>query len=319
MKVKVALLRLVYLGGGILMLGVPARINASEVYVMRTNLTQRSITNEIEIRMPMNVFVNEYHTNWIEQRRTNQVDVFTTNQVVVEAVRTNFVKGYQTNWANLTRTNNIRVDAFHTNFVAAYETNWKTLVLTNQVAVDLFETNFFTQYRTNAKTLFLTNWESVLIMKTNWVFQPVTNVVQIDLITNRFTAGEVPAARRSEANEKTASLEPVSPASLSNELIIEATATGRTFTNHLEVQLRASWGSDSGATVKVQRWRVEREDGAFLSFGQEAVFKRLLQPGRYKIEVRGQKEASGPLLAARGILVVTTRDATMQQHFAARQ
>ena len=168
--------------------------------------------------------------------------------------------------------------------------------------------------------MFLTNWETVLIMKTNWVFQPVTNVVQIDLITNR-PAIETSAPRpaREPNSDRTTKPAPVTPATLSNELTIEATTTGRTVTNQIEVQLRAAWGADSSVTVQVQRWRVEREDGAILSFGQEAVFKRLLLPGKYRIEVRAQKEVSGPLLAARGILVVTAREAMMQQHLAARQ
>ncbi len=122
MNVKSALARRVYLLGGILMLGTLGHVIASEAYVMRTNLTDRWITNVIEVRMPMNTFVNEYHTNWIEQRRTNQVDVFTTNRVVVEAVRTNVVKGYRTNWGTLTLTNDVRVDAFRTNVVASYHT-----------------------------------------------------------------------------------------------------------------------------------------------------------------------------------------------------
>jgi len=321
MNVNLALLRRVYLVGGILMLGSLGHLIASEAYVMRTNLVQRSITNEIEVRVPMNTFVNEYHTNWIEQRRTNLVDVFATNRVVVEAVRTNVVKGYRTNWGTLTLTNDVRVDAFRTNFVAAYQTNWKTLIVTNQVGVDLFQTNLVNQYRTNSKTMFLTNWETVLIMKTNWVFQPVTNVVQIDLINNRLAAAETSAPRQtSEPNAaKASNPAPTTAATLSHELTIEATTTGRTVTNQVEVQLRAGWGSDSSVTVLVQRWRVEREDGAVLSFGQEAVFKRLLPPGKYRIEVRAQKEASGPMLAARGILLVTPRDAIMQQHLAASQ
>ncbi len=321
MNVKLALLRLVYLVAGLLMLSMPGSVIASETYVMRTNLVQRSITNEIEVRMPMNTFVNEYHTNWIEQRRTNLVDVFATNRVVVEAVRTNLVKGYRTNWGTLTLTNDVRVDAFRTNFVAAYQTNWKTLVITNRVAVDLFETNFANQYRTNSKTMFLTNWETVLIMKTNWVFHPVTNVVQIDLITNRLAAAEVAAPRQaSEPNGARATVPaPAIGATLSSELTIEASTTGRVVTNQIEVQLRAAWGSDSSATVQVQRWRLEREDGAVLSFGQEAVFKRMLPPGKYRVEVRAQKEVNGPLLAARGILLVTARDAVLQHQLAARQ
>ena len=36
---------------------------SAEGHTIKTNWLERSITNEIEIRMPLNVFVNEYHTN----------------------------------------------------------------------------------------------------------------------------------------------------------------------------------------------------------------------------------------------------------------
>ena len=69
----------------------------SEANITRTNWFDRWITNVIEVRMPANRFVNEYHTNWVTLLRTNVVDVYATNrvtrtltnQVAVEASRTN--------------------------------------------------------------------------------------------------------------------------------------------------------------------------------------------------------------------------------------
>jgi hypothetical protein len=41
-------------------------LRAAERNITRTNWTERWITNFIEVRMPTNVFVDEFHTNWIE-------------------------------------------------------------------------------------------------------------------------------------------------------------------------------------------------------------------------------------------------------------
>src|ERR1035437_8996365 len=106
-----------------------------EANVTRTNWVDRWITNVIEVRMPANRFVNEYHTNWVTQLRTNVVDVYATNRVT------------------RTLTNQVVVDAFRTNFVVAYQTNWHTEMLTNQVAVSVLRTNFVDQYHTNLSTL----------------------------------------------------------------------------------------------------------------------------------------------------------------------
>src|SRR5437899_2112910 len=92
-------------------LSLPVR--AIESYLTRTNWVEKTITNLIEVRMPKNVFVNEYRTNWVEQVVVNVVDVYKTNQ----ALRT--------------LTNTVVVDAFRTNFVQVCQTNWKNLSLTN--------------------------------------------------------------------------------------------------------------------------------------------------------------------------------------------
>lgn len=86
--------------------------------VVRTNWVERWITNLIEVRMPLNRFVDEYQTNWVTRYRTNRIDVYATNLVT------------------RTLTNRIVVDAFQTNFVTAYQTNWLTQVVTNEVQID---------------------------------------------------------------------------------------------------------------------------------------------------------------------------------------
>ena len=47
----------------------------------RTNWVDRSITNVIEVRMPRNVFVNQYRTNWFESLTTNVISVYATNRL----------------------------------------------------------------------------------------------------------------------------------------------------------------------------------------------------------------------------------------------
>jgi hypothetical protein len=321
MKVYSAPLRCGYLLGALLLLGTLGGSAAGEINMVRTNMVDRWITNVIEVRVPLNLFINEYRTNWVEQRRTNQVDVFATNNVTVEALRTNFVKGYHTNWANVTLTNDVRVDALHTNFLTAYQTNWNYMNVTNEVAVNLYETNFISEFQTNSKTMFVTNWETVLVMRTNWIFAPVTNVVQLDLITNRPVAAHQPATPQRASLELSGSKDTfaVSTATLSSDLLIEGKTTGRTTATQVEVQLQASWSADPRILLQAPHWRVEKEDATILSFGQEAVFRRLLPAGRYKVELRAQKDVNGPVMAARAILVLSPREAIVQPTLAARQ
>jgi hypothetical protein len=103
----------------------------TEANVTRTNWVERWITNLVEVRMPLNRFVNEYHTNWVTQFHTNVVNVYTTNFVT------------------RTLTNHFLVDAFRTNFVTAYQTNWRTLDLTNWQTAIVMTTNWVTQSLTN--------------------------------------------------------------------------------------------------------------------------------------------------------------------------
>ena len=65
----------------------------AETYTTRTNWADRTITNVIEVRMPRNIFVNEFHTNWhdqvittvVEVEKTNLITRTVTNTVVVDA------------------------------------------------------------------------------------------------------------------------------------------------------------------------------------------------------------------------------------------
>jgi hypothetical protein len=305
----------------------PAVTAPNQVTIGRTNLTERWITNVVEVRMPTNLFVNEFRTNWVEQRRTNVIDAFATNKVVVNSFRTNTVNAYRTNWGAVIMTNDVRIDAFRTNIIQAYHTNYKWLFLTNQVAVQGYVTNLVDRYQTNYKTLHFTNLQTVLLMKTNWITVPVTNTVTIDLITNRFVAAEpanspTPAAAAKETAEpkstKVTGWLPLNGATLTEELTLEAFSNGRFAENNLlNIQIRVRWAADSSAPLMVQQWRVERTDGSILTFGQDPVFKRALPPGKYKVEVRARRDSRSPLLAVRGTLAVTSRDAVMQQSLTA--
>ena len=273
-----------------------------EANVTRTNWFDRWITNVIEVRMPANRFVNEYHTNWVTQLRTNVVDVYATNRVT------------------RTLTNQVVVDAFRTNFVVAYQTNWHTEMLTNQVAVSVLRTNFVDQYHTNLSTLSLTNWETVVLFQTNWITQPVTNVVRTDMPTRPAVPVTAPneVAEPKEARAETAS--PAPATAWTGPLAIEAARTARPAANNLvEVQLKVRWTGNTVAPLQVQNWRVEREDGAILLFGQDQEFKRQLPVGKYKVEARLKGEGDNPPLAARGTLSVTTLEATIHQKLLARK
>ena len=294
----------------------------AEVTITRTNRVERWITNVIDIRMPENRFVNEYRTNWVTQLRTNIVDVYATNRVmrtltnpvVVEATWTNYATAYQTNWSMVRLTNLFEVEASWTNVVVAHHTNWTTRTLTNRVGVNVLRTNFVDQHHTNWSTLNLTNWETVVLFKTNWITQPVTNVVQIDVparpVAIAPAANEVVAPK--EATVETAS--PVPSVTWVGPLTIEVARTTRPLVNNLmEVQLKARWNDNTTAPLQIQSWRVEREDGAVLLFGQERDFKRQLPVGRYKVEAKVRAEGDNPPLYARGTLSVTTREAVIQQ------
>jgi hypothetical protein len=269
-------------------------LTGAELTITQTNWVERWITNVINIQMPENRFVNEYHTNWVTQMQTNIVDV------------------YATNWTMVKQTNEIEVAATWTNHVTAYHTNWNTMTLTNHVAVNLVRTNFVDRYQTNWSTLTLTNWEPVVLFKTNWITQPMTNVVQIDLPSRPAAAAAAPseAVEPQEVPAETAS--PV-PAGWAGPLAIEAARTTKPPANDLvEVQLKVRRTDNSSALPQVQHWRVEREDGAVLLFGQDQQFKRPLPVGKYKVEAKLKAEGDNPPLSVRGTLSVTLQDATIQ-------
>ena len=81
-----------------------------EVTITRTNWVERWITNEIEVRMPVNRFVNEYRTNWVTQLRTNVVDVYVTNWAVQNLTNWQTVVLFKTNWLTQPVTNLVQID-----------------------------------------------------------------------------------------------------------------------------------------------------------------------------------------------------------------
>jgi hypothetical protein len=289
------------------MLWVPALVVlGSEASITRTNWSDRWITNVIEVTMPVNHFVSESHTNCITRT--------VTNRFVVEAFETNFVVAYHTNWNMRTVTNPVTVEAVWTNSVVAYRTNCITKTQTNSVAVNVLRTNFVNRYHTNWSTLNLTNWETMVLFRTNRITQTLTNIVEVNL-PSRLAA---PVPRSEPLAPKEAPEEPALAATTastwSGPLAIEATRTARPAANDLvEVQMRIRWTSRTTAPLRVQSWRIEREDGAVFLFGQDQDFKQQLPVGKYKVEARLKGEGDNPPLVARGTLSVTIHAAVIQQ------
>jgi hypothetical protein len=280
--------------------GVP--VSASEANLTRTNWSDRCITNLIEVTMPLNRFVNQYHTNWVPQWRTNVVNV------------------YATNWSMRTVTNPVLVNTLWTNSVTAYRTNVITRTRTNTVAVSLVETNVLTRYHTNWSTRNLTNWVTLVLLKTNWVTQSTTNVVQLDLPSRPAhalaPAGEAPPPKAPVVD---AAL-PAPAGALSGPLAIVAARTTRPPANSLvEVLMKVRWTGNGAAPPRVQSWRIQREDGAVFLFGQEQQFIGQLPVGSYTVEARLKAEKDGPLYIARGTLVVTLQDAVVHQRLLAEK
>ena len=254
-----------------LVLSVPSlSLAGAEVTITHTNWVERWITNVINIQMPENKFLDEYHTNWVTQLQTNIVDVPVTN------------------WTMVKQTNQVEVVATWTNYVTTYHTNWSTTTLTNHLTLNLVRTNSVDQYQTNWSTLTLTNWETVVLFKTNWIVQPVTNVVQVDLPSQ--PAAAAPAAAPSEPvepREAPAEAASPSPTTWAGPLALEAARTSQPPANDLvEVQLKVRRTDNTPGPLQIQNWRVEREDGAVLLFGQEQLFKRSLPVGKYKVEAK---------------------------------
>jgi hypothetical protein len=279
-------------------------LTGAETYVTRTNWVDKAITNIVEVRMPKNVFVNEYQTNWVQQVHTNVVVRELPRKVVVDFIHTNVITHYSTNYINKSEERTVYIDLLSTNFVDHFRTNVKVLRLTNDIAVNLVKTNFVDRYRTNWQTLNFTNFETVLVMKTNWVTQPVTNVVQLDLPAKPAASSPAVAANPQRQTFK-------SSAGAADGPILEGSKTSTQPENSLvEVLLRVRWPETADARP-IQQWKVDREDGTFMSVGQEQTFKKELPIGSYKIEVTFRSAAAAQVL--RGTLVITANEVVVRQ------
>jgi hypothetical protein len=220
--------------------------------------------------------------------QTNWVDHWVTNTTEVQMRVNRFVTEYHTNW----------ITEISTNFVNLFSTNIVTKTVTNTSVLDAVRTNFVKAYQTNLQTLNLTNWTTVLAFKTNWVTKPVTNLVEIELARESVPLSS-PAAK---------------PAASDEPLALQASRSVRQAANsQVEVQLTVSWTHAPATPLQVQQWRIEREDGSFLCFGQDPEFKRALPVGMYKVLVKAQRDAKSPLLAALGTLTVTSREVLLEQ------
>jgi len=304
--------RLVGMLAGLGLLGMVTTSPAAEVDIVVTNRVDRWITNVILVTMPYNLYVEEYRTNWSVKMHTNVVDRYATNviqrtvtnEILVNTYVTNPVKAYRTNLSQITLTN------WET--VVVVQTNWLPQWVTNLVTFQAYATNLVTAYHTNLVTLMLTNWENVPVMKTNWVTQRVTNVVGIEASTSQVaepTSSQPTAASRSEP--------PVSatkpPALLASDLVLEATLGNPVpQLGHTEVLLSVRSSALNAPALTVRQWRVQRDDGSVISFGQDRVFKGVLPMGGYQVEVQAHSTNTPSLLVARGTLAVTAHDISIQ-------
>ena len=262
------------------------------VAVVRTNLVDRWITNTTEVQMQVNRFVTEYHSNWVAVVHTNVVNLYSTNLLTT----------YTTN----------HIVQIHTNVVDVLATNLIARTLTNRLILDKYETNFVQAYQTNLKVLNLTNWTTVLAFKTNWVTKPLTNLVEIEMARDNAAAPPAAAAIVPSAN-----VPPIKTPAPAEALSLQALRNAKTTANNMvEVQLKATWTQAPEAPVQVQQWRIEREDGSILCFGQDTEFRRALPAGTYRVLLKAQRNSQGPLLAAIGTLTVTPREVVLEQRTA---
>src|SRR5258705_13139806 len=103
------------LGAVLAFAALPATtVFAADSVLTQTNWVEQSIPTVVEFRMPKNVFVTEFHTNWFDQFITNFVTLYHTNHVNVQT----------TNWVNKYVTNNLAMSRVRTNSVDNYRTNW---------------------------------------------------------------------------------------------------------------------------------------------------------------------------------------------------
>jgi hypothetical protein len=133
----------------------------------------------------------------------------------------------------------------------------------------------------------------------------VTNVVEIEMA--RQTPAE--SAPKPTASEDAA----VSNVDGSPEPLAIQASRRSVYNNQVEVVLAVKWASNPEAPLRVQQWRVERDDGSILSFGDEREFKRPLPVGVYKIQVRVQRDAHDTFTVGRGTLTITPHEVLVAQ------
>lgn len=224
---------------------------------------------------------------------TNVVERWVTNAIEVRVPVTRFVNEYHTNVVQRVTTN--VVDSFATNVV--------TRTVTNHVFVTLTQTNFVRNFQTNYKTLNLTNWNAVLVLKTNWVSQGITNVVEVDM----------PKVAAQPLQSPSSDSVAVAAPAAAEALVIEGRRGGKSGgPGNIPVELKARW-SNGGKAAQVQQWRIEREVGSFLCFGQEQEFQRPLPPGTYKVQVKARAADSSAIVTVKAKLVVSNSEVLIQQ------
>jgi hypothetical protein len=284
--------------------------NVFDVY--RTNQLVRNVTNRfiVDAWHTNEVVVNSVRTNKVNSYQTNWISRNVTNAIVLTRVQTNFIDSYHTNWKSLTVTNQVAVNLVRTNFTDAYKTNWQNVTFTNHVVLDRVHTNVVDAFATNWQTLLLTNWQTVVVMRTNWVTRFATNVAQIDLPK---TVPVTPSAPEKPAVSRVLHTAPAT-ASGSEDPVIEVSRTARPPANGLvEVELKIRWPADTTDAPPVQQWRIEREGGSFLSFGQEQECRKELPVGNYVVQATLQRDADSPSFVLKGTLSVTIKEAVVQQ------
>lgn len=260
------------LGAGLLLLGStfplpagqPAGSDWRTVNIIHTNPTTRVVTNVIEVRVPENVFVDEYRTNRFQRTLTNLVEVPVTN------------------WSIRTLTNFVPVRLVRTNVVERRQTNWATVTVTNRATVTL------------------TNWETVLVTRTNWITQPATNVVEVHTPLGAITA----MAREPVPAPAPVAEMPRSGSMADALVIEAARAAQPADGFEVEVNFKVRSSNNPELLLQVPQWRVERADRAVLISSQTQEFKRALPPGRYHVQVKARREANGPLLVQQQVLDV---------------
>lgn len=250
-----------------------------------TKWVSRTITNHIEIWMPTNIFVNEYHTNFQPRFITNVVEV------------------PKTNWVGITVTNTQTVNLYRTNEVTAYKTNWLDRSLTNFQIVDLTRTNWVTAFQTNHRILNITNWQTVVEFRTNNVNQQIKQVVEIDGTSrpaNASVTSHEPTTR-AETQPAGAAVPPAARLAVNAEILGAGDSPGE-----IDVRLTAQKTQATGESFEITEWLVEREDAPVLFAMKEKEFKRSLSPGTYVVEMRARYVPSGREFISRARVQLTS-------------